>query len=76
MVSNNLIADHCINFLKAEETKKELRDLVTPILEYFFKELNIYLYFFLFFIFSSFILHLGVLVLLIRYNIKLSKNKN
>lgn len=76
MVSTNSMANYCINFLKAEETKKELRELVTPILDYFIKEINIYLYFFLFFIFSSFILHLGVLVLLIRYNIKLSKNKN
>ena len=43
--------------------------------EHFLKEINIYLYFFLFFIFTSFILHLGVLVLLIRYNIKLQKNQ-
>ena len=75
MVTNNSIAEHCISFLKAEETKKELRDLLNPVLEYFLKEINIYLYFFLFFIFTSFILHLGVLVLLIRYNIKLQKNQ-
>lgn len=74
MTTKNTIADHCINFLKAEETKKELKEIITPILEYFLKEINVYLCFFLFFIFTSFILHLGVLILLIRYNIKLNKN--
>ena len=74
MTTKNNIADHCINFLKAEETKKEIKEIITPILEYFLKEINVYLCFFLFFIFTSFILHLGVLILLIRYNIKLNKN--
>ena len=74
MVSKKTLTDYCINFLKAEETKKELQNLLTPILEYFLKEIHIYLCFFLFFIFTSFILHLGVLLLLIRYNIKLNRH--
>ena len=73
MVSKKTLTDYCINFLKAEETKKELQNLLTPILEYFLKEIHIYLCFFLFFIFTSFILHLGVLILLIQYNNKLKK---
>ena len=48
MTTKNSIADHCINFLKAEETKKELKEIITPILEYFLKEINVYLCFFLF----------------------------
>ena len=47
MVSKKTLTDYCINFLKAEETKKELQNLLTPILEYFLKEIHIYLCFFL-----------------------------
>jgi|UniRef100_A0A6C0CBP3 hypothetical protein len=74
MILKNVIANQCINFLKTEEAKKELKDIFSPVLEYFLKEINIYLYFFIFFIFTSFILHLGVLLLLIRYNFKLNKH--
>jgi hypothetical protein len=73
MVSKNTLADYCITFLKSEETKKELQNILNPILEYFLREIHIYLCFFLFFIFTSFILHLGVLILLIQYNNKLKK---
>tara|TARA_B110001450_G_scaffold110795_3_gene104585 strand:+ start:9640 stop:9843 length:204 start_codon:yes stop_codon:yes gene_type:complete len=67
------MADQCINFLKSEQMKKELKDIIKPILEYLFKELSIYLFFFIFFIFTSFLLHLGILVLLIRYNNNINK---
>jgi hypothetical protein len=73
MVCKKTLADYCINFLKAEETKKELQNVINPILDYFLKEIHIYLCFFLFFIFTSFILHLGVLILLVQYNNKLKK---
>ena len=76
MSLKNALATQCINFLKTEETKKELKEIFSPVLDYFLKEINIYLYFFIFFIFTSFILHLGVLLLLIRYNIKLNKQTN
>jgi len=72
-VSETSIAYHCINFLKSEEIKKEMSAIINPIMDYFLKQIHIYLYFFLFFIFISFILHLGVLFLLIKYNIRLKK---
>ena len=75
MESKNTLTDYCMKFLKSEETKKELQNILNPILEYFLKEIHIYLCFFLFFIFTSFILHLGVLILLIQYNNKL-KNQS
>jgi len=73
MNSKNLFLEHCTNIVKSKEFKKELNELLKPLFDYFFKELGIYLYFFIFFILSSFLLHLGVLVLLIRYNQKLGK---
>jgi hypothetical protein len=72
-MSETSIAYHCINFLKSEEIKKEMSAIINPIMDYFLKQIHIYLYFFLFFIFISFILHLGVLFLLIKYNIRLKK---
>lgn len=72
-MSKDSIAYHCINFLKSEEIKKEMGAIINPIMDYFLKQIHIYLYFFLFFIFISFILHLGVLFLLIKYNIRLKK---
>ena len=70
-MNKSIIFDHCITFMKSEQTKKELKNLLKPFFEYLFKELSIYLYFFIFFIFISFLLHLGVLILLIRYNTNL-----
>ena len=72
-VSESSIAYHCINFLKSEEIKKEMSAIINPIMDYFLKQIHIYLFFFLFFIFISFILHLGALFLLIKYNIRLKK---
>ena len=70
------IAYHCINFLKSEEIKKEMSNIINPIMDYFLKQIHIYLYFFLFFIFISFVLHLGVLFLLLKYNIRFKKLYN
>ena len=75
-IEKTSIAYHCINFLKSEEIKKEMSNIINPIMDYFLKQIHIYLYFFLFFIFISFVLHLGVLFLLIKYNNRLKKYYN
>ena len=69
----NLMLDQCLNFLKSAEIKRELKEIMKPLIEYLLKEISIYLYFFIFFIIVSFLLHLGVLVLLIRYNKNINK---
>ena len=66
-IKKNIVLDECINFLKSDEIKNEIKQIIKPFLEYLFKELSIYLFFFVFFIISSFLLHLGVLIILIRY---------
>ena len=68
MKNNNFIYDQCLKTFK-----KEIKNFLKPLLDYIFKEISIYLFFFIFFILVSFLLHLGVLVLLIRYNNKMSK---
>jgi hypothetical protein len=72
-MKNNLVLEQCLNTLNSEEFKEEMRCFIKPITDSIFKEISIYLFFFVFFILSSFLLHLGVLILLIRYNNKLNK---
>ena len=71
-INNNIILDKCLKCLKSKEFREELKSFLKPILESIFQEISIYIFFIIFFILSSFILHLGVLILLIRYNKKLN----
>ena len=73
MKNNNFIYAQCLKTINSKEFKKEIMNFLKPLLDYIFKEISIYLFFFIFFILVSFLLHLGVLVLLIRYNNKMSK---
>ncbi len=72
MNQKNIFLDNCINYLKTEEFKKQLKDTLAPILGYIFGEISIYIYLIIFFILFSFFLHLFTLFILIRY-IKNSK---
>jgi hypothetical protein len=73
---SNIFMEQCKNYINSEEFKKEFKNLLEPLFDYFFKEISIYLFFFVFFILTSFLLHLGILILLIRYNNNISKNIN
>ena len=73
---SNIFMEQCKNYINSEEFKKEFKNLLKPLFDYFFKEISIYLFFFVFFILTSFLLHLGILILLIRYNNNISKNIN
>jgi len=70
-MKNNFVYEQCLKTLNSKEFKNEFNNFLKPILEYIFKEISIYLFFFVFFILVSFLLHLGVLILLIRYNNKM-----
>ena len=52
----------------SDVVKRHIKELMKPLMDYFLKECSIYLFFLVFFILSSFLLHLGILILLIRYN--------
>tara|TARA_B100001769_G_scaffold260493_1_gene241165 strand:- start:10079 stop:10306 length:228 start_codon:yes stop_codon:yes gene_type:complete len=71
-MKNNILLEHCLKSLNSKEFKEELKNFIKPVAECIFKELYIYLFFFIFFILASFLLHLGVLILLIRYNNKIN----
>ena len=72
-MKNNIVYEECMKILNSNNFKNEVRIFIKPLLEYILKEISIYLYFFIFFILVSFLLNLGVLILLIRYNNKINK---
>lgn len=73
-MTKHVMLEHCFNFLKSEEIKNEIKEIIKPFLNYILKEISLYLYFFVFLIILSFMLHLGILILLINYNKKLNIN--
>lgn len=56
----------CVNLLKRDDVKQELNTLITPILEVILVRLNPYIYISLLFVIISFLLHLGIFLLLFR----------
>lgn len=62
------------NFVKSDKFKNEFKEITKPLFQYFLDEIGIYLYFFIFFILTSFILHLGIFILLIRYILRENNN--
>lgn len=73
-MNKNIILENCLNFLKSEEIKNQLKELLKPLLEYFFKEISVYIYFFIFFISSTFIMQLAIIIFILRNNVN-SLNK-
>lgn len=75
-MNKNIILENCLNFLKSEEIKNQLKELLKPLLEYFFKEISIYIFFFIFFISSTFIMQLAIIIFILRNNINNFNNFN
>jgi hypothetical protein len=65
MIKNNLIQE-CINVLKREDVKNEFKTFMTPIIDIILVEINPYLYLCMMFVIISFLLHLGIFLLLLR----------
>tara|TARA_Y100000592_G_C5273032_1_gene222775 strand:- start:273 stop:494 length:222 start_codon:yes stop_codon:yes gene_type:complete len=60
----------CISLLKREDIKDNIKELINPIIQpivtILLKEINPYIYLSLVFVFISFLLHLGIFILLVR----------
>lgn len=67
--------EQCLNMLQSNEIKNEIKNTLKPLFKYIFDELSLYFYIFVFLIFSSFFINLGILALLIRYNNKIKIKK-
>lgn len=62
------IADACVSILKREDVKNELKGLFSPLIDLILVDIYPYIYLSLIFVIISFLLHLGIFVLLIKNN--------
>lgn len=60
------IADACVSILKREDVKNELKGLLSPLIDLILVDIYPYIYLSLIFVIISFLLHLGIFVLLLR----------
>jgi len=60
------IIDQCLQILKREDVKTELKHLMTPLMDLLLSEIYPYIYLSLIFVIISFLLHLGIFILLLR----------
>ena len=60
------IIDQCLQILKREAVKNELKHLMTPLIDLILSEIYPYIYLSLIFVIISFLLHLGIFILLLR----------
>lgn len=60
------IIQQCIGILHREDVKTEFKRMITPIVELILADIYPYIYLSLAFILVSFLLHLGIFVLLLR----------
>jgi hypothetical protein len=72
MLKNTLIQE-CIDILKRDDVKSEFKTFITPVIDIILAQINPYLYLCMMFVIISFLLHLGIFVLLLRnksFNLK------
>lgn len=73
MIKNALIKE-CIEVLKRDDVKTEVKTFITPIIDLILVQINPYLYLCMMFVIISFLLHLGIFVLLLRNKTLYLKN--
>ena len=65
MLKESLIKE-CVTVLKREDIKRELKNMVSPLLDVVLDHINPYLYLCLMFVLISFLLHLGIFIMLYK----------
>ena len=60
------IADACVSILKREDVKNELKGLLSPLIDLILVDIYPYIYLSLIFVIISFLLHVGIFVLLLK----------
>ena len=72
MIKNTLIQE-CIDVLKRDDVKSEFKTFISPVIDIILAQINPYLYLCMMLVIISFLLHLGIFVLLLRnksFNLK------
>lgn len=60
------IIDQCLSILKREDVQSEIKLLMSPLIEVIMSNIYPYIYLSLVFVIISFLLHLGIFILLLR----------
>ena len=62
----NKLIDQCLDILKREDVKQELKSMMRPMIDMIVQELYPYIFLSIVFVFISFLLILGIFILLLR----------
>lgn len=65
---NNKIADACVNILKRDDVKNEVKVIFAPLVNLILIKIYPYIYLSLIFVIISFLLHLGIFYLMLKKN--------
>ena len=78
MSLKNKIIEECLNTLKRDDVKEEIKELMSPVIDMFLKEIYPYIYLSIIFVIISFLLILGIFLILVcsRLLLNIIKNKN
>jgi hypothetical protein len=72
MITNNHLKnkaiDYCLDIIKREDVKNELKQLFKPVIQLILQEIYPYIYLSVLFLLISFFLILGIFILLLRNN--------
>ena len=60
------IIQHCLNLLKRQDVKDEIKALMRPVIDMLLQQITPYIYLSITFVFISFLLILGIFILLLR----------
>ena len=61
-----VLIDECISVLHKDEVKKEFKELMKPLISMLIQEIYPYIFLSIIFVFISFLLILGIFILLLR----------
>jgi hypothetical protein len=73
MLKESIIKE-CLVILKRDDVKGELKNLLAPLIDFILLKIYPYIYLSLIFVFISFLLHLGILIILLRNKHSILKN--
>lgn len=68
------IINECISIMKRDDVKNEFKTFLTPLFDLILIQIYPYLYLSLIFVLISFLLHLGIFILLLRNKTFFSKS--
>ena len=61
------IIQQCLDLLKRQDVKNEIKSLIRPVIDMLLHEITPYIYLSITFVFISFLLILGIFILLLRH---------